>query len=402
MNTKSGKTIWVAVCVFVCFIALVFIIQKNTASAGLAEKKPAAEKTGEKTIPVKVSRVTQRKIVKTLNIYGKIEAFQSAYVSPRIAGTIEKLCVDEGDQVERNKTVLFHSESIRLQQKLSNARQNLPIALATEKERKAQLSKAEIDFKRKSKSFERYKSLYSKNAIAKDVFDGQEADYLTAAAEVEHKKALLEIGQAEVKQAQINLAMAEKDLADSVVLAPIDGFVTEKLIETGETGQPGKPAFKIDNLAKVQVSAYIPAEYGNLVSANQTEAELFAYGQKIGERIRVTYVSPVIDAKLHIFEIKCLVDNGGYTLKPGQSVQARIFLNEHSSTTVPTASLIETGNESAIFICENNVVKKIKVVKGSDSDGWTEIIEPQLQVGSQVISEGQFLLKDSMTVTVIN
>lgn len=403
MHPQSGKTIWIALLAFICLIGLISFAQTRTATASLenGSKESENEADQQKKIPVKLSPVTRRQFLKTINIYGKVESYQSAFVAPKISGVVEKLFVDEGSHVEKGKTILFQIDNLKLQQKVDNARQNISIVQAVEKERKALLRKAQIDFDKKSKSFARYKALREKQAITQEVFDNHEADFLTATAEVEHKKAILELGQGEARQAVINLQMAERDMADSIVIAPIDGFISEKHIEIGEMGQPGKPAFKIDNTEKLLISAFIPAEYSSSVNQDKTEAELTLYGRILSPKLKVTYVSPVIDPKMHIFEIKCLVEDNKHNLKPGQSVQLKLLINEQSAVTVPSAAIVENSQECAIFTCENGVARKLVVKKGEEFEGFTEIKEPELLVNSAVISEGQFLIKDNSPVAVI-
>lgn len=403
MHPQSGKSLWIALLAFICLLGLISFTQIQTASAGLDKTREEAQPQASlpNKVPVKLSEVTRRQFLKTINVYGKVESYQSAFVAPKISGEVEKLFVDEGSRVEKGKTRLFEIDNLKLQQKVDNARQNIAIVLAVEKERKALLRKAQIDFDKKSKSYARYKALLEKQAITQESFDSHEADYLSAVAEVEHKKAILELGQAEAKQAIINLQMAEKDLADSIVIAPIDGYISEKHIEIGEMGQPGKPAFKIDNTEKLQISAFIPAEYSASIIQDKTEVELTLYGEVLSPKLKVTYVSPVIDTKMHIFEIKCLVEAGTHNLKPGQSLQMRLLVNEQSAITVPTRALVESADECAIFACENGMARKLTVKKGEEFEGFTEIKEPELLIGSKIITEGQFMVKDNLPVTVI-
>ena len=236
MHTQSGKSLWIALLAVICLLGLVSFAQIHTANAGLERSREDAQHnaSSQSKVPVKLSPVTKRQFLKTINVYGKVESYQSAFVAPKISGVVEKLFVDEGSRVEKGKTRLFEIDNLKLQQKVDNARQNISIVLAVEKERKALLRKAQIDLDKKSKSYARYKSLLEKQAITQESFDNHEAEYLSAVAEVELKKAILELGQAEAKQAVINLQMTEKDLADSIVIAPIDGYISEKHIEIGE------------------------------------------------------------------------------------------------------------------------------------------------------------------------
>lgn len=403
MNSiKAGKTIWILLFTAFCLMTFSILMQKRAVSARMNESAQASSTvTVEKTVPVKLTPVTSRQFQKTISAFGKVEARQTAFVSPRISGIIEKLFVDEGSEVVKGKTALFEIDNLKLKQKVSNARQNLSIVLAVEKERKALLKKAEIDLDRKTRSFERYKTLFNKQAITQEAFDANRADYQTAIAEVEHKQAVLELGQAEAQQALINLQMVEKDLADSTTFAPIDGLISEKLVETGEMGQPGKPVFRIDNVADLEISAFVPAEFGPDIIQNKTEATLTVYGKDLPTKLPISFKSPVVDPKLHIFEIKARIASNTAALQPGQSVQLSLLINEHSAPAVPTAAMLKDDAGSSLFIMENDRVKKIPVTPGVESEGWTEILEPTLTAGTKVISEGQFLIKESSRISVI-
>lgn len=401
-NFKSGKTIWFAIFALACFLIMAFSLQGNAVKAELKEGTSIALPQEKKLIPVKMTPVTKKQFLKTINVYGKVETRQSAFVCSKVGGIIEKMYVDEGDYVEKGKTILFQVDNLKLKQKVSNAKQNLSIVLAVEKERKALLKKAQIDLTKKTRSFGRYESLFKKKAISQEVFDSHEAECMIASAELDHKKALLELGQAEARQAIINLQMMEKDFSDSITLAPIDGFISEKLLEIGEMGQVGKPVFKIDNTSELDICAYLPAEFSSKIRKNETEAEVSLYDEILERKFKVNYISPVVDPKLHIFEIKCKVEGNIPALKPGQSVQLRLFTNQHSSIAVPTASLVERNDGWAVYTVENEIAKKVAINKGSEYEGWTEIKDSALKPGDKVVSEGQFLIHENTSVKVIN
>lgn len=403
MQANSGKTIWISILITAIILSFISYQRLDSNSTESNNKNAADAEFSKKEIkiPIKLATVTTEKFSRSISAYGKVEAFQSAFVTAKVSGTIENIFVDEGSMVKKGITSLFESDNLKLRQKVENARENIPVVLAVEKERRALLKKAQIDYDKKLKTFNRFKTLFNNKAVSQEVFDNHEASLQTAEAEVEHKKALLELGQAEARQAKINLEMAQKDLADSIVLAPIDGIVSEKLIEIGEMGQPGKPAFRIDNIDKVYISAFIPAEYCSDISAGQTIAEISLNGEVLIPELEVTYVSPLIDSKLHIFEIKCLINENTFALKPGQSLQLRLFCGKKSTITVPTGALVESLNESSLVTVQNGRARFIRVKKGAEFNGRTEILEPSLPPDSQVICEGQILLKENSAVTII-
>ncbi len=401
---KSGKTIWLVVSSVIGLALFAFFMPKanGTTEKANIDVQTAPPKTEKAKIPVKTSKVSEKKFAKTINVFGKIETRQTAFVSAKIAGDIEKLFVDEGDFVEKDKTVLFQLENLKLQQKVNIAKQQLSMVLAVEKERQALLKKAEVDLNKKNKSFKRYESLFQKHAISQEAFDAREAEYLTAKAELDHKKAFLALGKEEAKQAIINLKMAERDLSDSIAIAPISGYISEKLLEIGEAAQIGKPIFKIDNTTDLEISAYLPAEYSSKIIKDSTKVKASLYGEPIDQDIVVTYISPVVDPKLHIFEIKCRISVGKQKLMPGQSVQLQILLESASSAAVPTSSLIQKNDGWAVYSLSGDQAKLIPVSRGEDFQGWTSLPNSSLTIGQKIISEGQFLLKDGALVSVID
>lgn len=401
-RSNLGRSIWLLVFLLGFGIALFLIVQNKVAEAGLGrseEQKTLPDK--EIVKPVKVQKLANVNFFGEISVYGKVEARHSAYVSPKIAGIIEEIFVDEGDYVEKNKTILFKSENKKLEQKIRNARQNLAMAKATEKERKAYLSKAKVDLERKEKSYKRYQLLFQKQAISQEVFDNVEAAYLTAVAEFEQKEAFFNLGIEQAKQAIINLEMAERDFSDSIIVAPISGFICERLIEIGEMGQPGKAVFRIENTSELDVSAFIPAEFSECLVKNQSCAEVALNGKKLDQKLKLTYVSPVVDAKLHIFEVKCEADGASSKLRPGQSVLLKFTFNERSALAAPSDSLIKDENGWAIFVPKGSVANRISVGKGEEKNGWTEILSDEVSDGMTIITEGQAFLRNEDQIRII-
>ena len=74
------------------------------------------------------------------------------------------------------------------------------------------------------------------------------------------------------------MQIAEKDLRDSLVYAPISGTVSMRLSEPGETGQPGMPILRIADPSEIEVSAFLPAQYYSQIIPGQTNMRVSVYG----------------------------------------------------------------------------------------------------------------------------
>jgi multidrug efflux pump subunit AcrA (membrane-fusion protein) len=125
------------------------------------------------------------------------------------------------------------------------------------------------------------------------------------------------------------------------------------------------------------------------------------YGQKLDEKLKVTFISPIVDAKLHTFEVKCVADSIAAKLKPGQSVQLRFTFNERLALAAPSDALVKDGEGWAVFAPQGSSAHKIPVEKGEEKNGWTEILSSEVEKGMAVISEGQAFLRDRDRIRII-
>ena len=405
---KNSKTTFLALALLTVgvIVSSSFISNSTTANAANQANIPTEAKevavANEKTIPVKLSEIKNLNFDDKISVYGKVEAKQVAMVPVRVPGIIQELLVDEGDRVIQNETILFKSDNLKLEQAVANAKQALKVLQVSDQERLAMVKIQEVDLDKQQKSFKRYKALFAKKAISRERYDTYHADLLKSQAELKQKKAFLELGRQQAKQALIQLKMAQKDLDDSVVKAPINGVISEKLMELGEMGQPGKPVFKIENTDILDVSAFVPAELISRIIPGETEARVIVNGKQWNGNLKVTYMSPTVDSKMHTFEIKCRVPKKEIKLYPGQSVTVEILLNSKKGVGIPTAALIKRNNGWIVFTIADGRAKEVPVKIGLEDGKWTQLINPSLKTGDSIVSMGQFLLKDNTKVLIQN
>jgi RND family efflux transporter MFP subunit len=161
---------------------------------------------------------------------GRVVAYPGAEVtvSTDVAGTIERLRVAEKDSV--------HKGDVLAELKADDTR----AALA---EARARVAEAEADIR-----------LYaSENARAKKLFDdavGSREAWDRAGRDLDAARARRESAIAEVKR-------LEATLAKSVIVAPIDGVVTDRPVHPGEHVASGDAIVTVANLAKTRVEAEV-------------------------------------------------------------------------------------------------------------------------------------------------
>jgi membrane fusion protein (multidrug efflux system) len=149
-------------------------------------------------------------------------------ISARVSGNVKAVLVTDNQRVKRGDS-LVEIDPVDYRSKVGAAKANLELQRAT-------LRLAESDRKRA-------KALYEQDASSAERYDKAVATY--------------EISVAQVKLAEEQLRQAELNLGYTTVVAPANGYVTKKSVETGnqvQTGQPLMALVDLDNL-------YVVANY---------------------------------------------------------------------------------------------------------------------------------------------
>ncbi len=366
-----------------------------------ATKASPEERDGKK-VPVALTASRMQTFEKVVRTQGTVEARHRALVPVRIPGTIQALFVDEGDPVIQGRTALFQIDNIRQQQAVDSARQGLEVARSAQKEREALLDQNRVVVEKAHKDFERFKILLKKKSISPDQFERQEAAYLQAEAGRKHSQALVDLSRQQARQAEIALAMARKDLADTQIAAPISGVISKKFLELGEMGPAGAPVFRIEDPSQLEISVFVPAEYWPEIRVSQTRARLFSRGKAAGTLLTVSYRAPTIDDRMRTVEVKCRVPEKAADLCPGQMVDLELILEQHAAVGVPAEALLKQNRGWRIFTVESGRACLIEVEPGLETAGWIEIKNKAIAAGAPVVSMGQFLRNDRALVEVLD
>ncbi|MBL7189351.1 MAG: efflux RND transporter periplasmic adaptor subunit [Phycisphaerae bacterium] len=352
-----------------------------------------------KLIPVVVKSPVLRDFERRLVVQGNLEAAEYAIVSPRIQGTIDAIFVDEGASVVAGETMLFQIDKLNLEKAVTLRRHDLEVAKHAKRERAANLKRVQADFEKTELDYNRYERLFDKEAVTPDAFERQESIYKQAKAMLEHAQALVDLADEQEKQAEVALAMSEKDLDDAVINAPISGKISERLQEPGEMGKPGQPVVRIDNTSVIEASAYLPSQYYSKIIPGETRMNIEVSGIDVGQQV-VSYRSPTIDHRLRTFEVKCVLKSPPEGVVPGAMAHIVIVLESRTGLGVPSEAIQERGGRSIVFVVRDGTSHEVSVTKGLETAGWTEILDSDLNEEASVVTMGQQMIDEGIRVSV--
>jgi len=367
---------------------------------GKATGLPSTQRGLEtRAIPVEVTLAQGRHFEDVVSVQGSLKSRNFALVSPRIQGALAEVFVREGDEVKGGETRLFQTDSLKLEKAVEFARQALNVARCAREEKEAGAEASEAQYRKAESDYSRYRALLEARISSTSEYEDKQSDFDQKSAMRKDAQALVALAKEEERRAQTTLSMAEKDLKDSLVLAPISGRVSRRMAEPGEMGTPGAPVIRIDDVSDLEASAYLPAQYYPGVKPGQTHVRIASESDSARDYV-ISYKSPTVDGTLRTFEIKCPVAGNADWAVPGALAQMDVILAEKDALGVPGDAVCLRADRKVVFLADGSKARMVTVNTGLETDGWSEIAGSVLPDKSPVITRGQSFLDDGASIAI--
>lgn len=379
-------------------IALSGMCLKETA---LGQDRAKQAEATKKRVPVILAPVREMVFENRIEVSGTVEAKNTALVSARIEGTLDAVFVDEGYVVRKDQTKLFQMDRLNLTQSVDMAEQAVSVAKATVRARQATVARIKADLNKAQIDFDRYERLFKRDqAITKNAFEVQASRLAQVTALLAEAVAGVELAKATKLQGVSALAIARKNLSDSLVKAPINGVVSARILEPGEMAKKGAPVLRIEDLSVLEVSAFLPGKYYDRVIPGKTPARLRLGETDLGE-VAISFKSPVVDRRLRTFEIKTVITPAPKAVAPGRLVQVGVILERRRGLGVPTAAVVTRRGRQAVFVAEGGRAKLVAVKIGLSTDDRTQIIAKDIRPGARVVAKGQRFCANGVLLKIV-
>jgi HlyD family secretion protein len=373
-----------------------------------------------------IVEVTSKDIAVQIKANGVVQALQKINLSPKEAGRIAKLYVDEGDLVEQGQLVA-HMEDEQFQAQVNQYKAALAKAEADLAQKrsgarpeeisqaKAQVTNAEANVAESQAKLERATEVLKRNQfLAKEGAISQNAlgDYVSqersAKANLEATVARLkeqqenlkklrngtrkeEIAQAEanVAQATAQLQYYETQLKNTLIRAPFAGTITRRFAQEGDFVTPttsasssdGATSASIVELSKgLEVEAKVPeSSIAQIKPGQSVEIRADAYTDDIFKgRVRLIAPRAVQENNVTSFRVKVALQTGQDKLKSAMNVKLA-FLSDPISNAlvVPLAAIVtkKDGQTGVLVPDKKNQAQFRPVTVGSTSGDKIQILQ---------------------------
>ena len=324
---------------------IILVIGCCLITAGCSEKKAHGAKAPTR---VKTLILSPAFIDNTQTYVGIVEEREGTAVSFTSMGVVKRMLVSEGQPVSRGQLIAEMDDT--------QAR-NL-------------LTGAEAQMAQANDALQRYSMLHDNGSLP----------------EVQW----VEI-QSKVAQAQSQLEVAKKNLADCRLTAPVSGIIGQQQVKAGETALPSQAVVTILDISSVKVKVAVPeAEIDAISATTPSTISIEAVNkQTTGGRIEKGVVA---DALTHTYDVRIQVANPDRKLLPGMVANVR-FMAEGSQgisgKSLPVTAVQKTadGRQFVWTVDKDNIAHRTKVSIGS-TKGNNVSVTDGLEMGQRIVTEG--------------
>ena len=333
-------------------------------------------------VPLTVETATAQRgsIAQELVVVGNLVGDATVAVVPRAAGRLQDISVRLGDAVSRGQRIA-KIEDFEIQEQVKQQEAALEVSRATIRQREADLRLAETNA-------ERSRNLFARQLLPKQTLDDTEARYQAAVAQ-------LDLARAQNTQSSARLDELRINLANTVIVSPVNGFVARRAVDPGAFVGQNAPVVDVVDISRVRLVANIvEKDLDQLQTGDTTQVEVDAFP---GEMFmgRIARVAPVLDPATRTSPIEIEIPNPGYRLKPGMYARVTVTTDEQKEAlVVPANSVVDTGGRRGVFLAaDDSTVSFRPVTVGIEDNTQIEILNG-LSEGDRVVTTGAAGLRD--------
>ncbi len=194
-----------------------------------------------------------------------------------------------------------------------------------------------------------------------------------------------------VTEAESGLRTINAKLRDTKAIAPFDGVIMKKMVEIGDTVQPGQPLIIFSYSKFLRIQAEVPARLMPGLKKGMVVPARLDVGNTL-INARVAQISPVADSRQHTVTVKFDLPEG---VPGGPGMYAEVMIPDVNSPSralpvVPMAAIQKKGSLPSVTVLDDDNKPKMRLVRiGEVVDEDTVTILSGLKPGERILVRGR-------------
>lgn len=335
---------------------------------------------------IKTISVSRRPIGQLRRLFGVLAASDESELSFQVGGHVQSVAVDAGDRVRAGQ-LLASLDAQPYQLRLDRSIADLQSARAGLQDTRSKVTST--------------RSLYKQQIASKQDFDSAKSAFDSA--------------KSSVQAAEAAVSLAQRDLDQTVLVAPVEGLIAERRLEPFQEISPGAPVLLIQSQGGMEVDIRMPETLVHEVQAGQNVVVRMTTRTFAGKEFegRVTKIG-ALGLDSNAYPVTIALAESDPRMRPGMT--ARVDFNfagsvDETGWLIPINALLPgdeqseahfTEREAFVFVYqpESSTVEK-RSVRISGLRGDSVEIRDGLKEGDVVAIAGVHFLVDGQNVALM-
>jgi HlyD family secretion protein len=246
-------------------------------------------------IAVTTETIKSRDLEAIVSASGKIQPKRLVNITAETTGRVVNLAVNEGDRIKTGQ-FLLQIDPKTLRSRVDNSEASLEVASASLDQMRQSVETARVQLEQAKQTLARQQGLWKQQLTTRAELERAENDVKTAESSLQERDKSAKAQESRIMQERASLDSAKYDLSKVRIESPIDGIVTRRNIQEGETAMIGTMNNAGTVLLTLADMAIIQAE----VEVDETNIP----NVQLGQRAKITIDAvPDRSFKGHVTEI---------------------------------------------------------------------------------------------------
>lgn len=342
-----------------------------------------------KETPSSFETMTVKKsdIVMPVKFSAKMKGQADVSISPQVSGQLMRICVTEGQQVNRGQT-LFVIDSRNAQHEVEAAQANLQAAQANLQAATAQANSAKLEY-------ESNKNLFEKKIVSNYMLESSLNNYKQAQAAISQARA-------SVTQAQAALSRAKVNLGFCTITSPVEGVIGEIPVRGGDQVSPGIQLTVVSGNRQMEAEFSVPESMLERAIANGTDMTMeeglklfpavsfvMKNGTEYDHKGRVSSATGIVHASTGTIACKATFPNPDGKLFSGIQGNVILPVDKKDVIVVPQTAVLRLQDKSLVYkVKSDSTATAVSVTTENTGNGKDVIVTSGLNVGDRIVKVG--------------
>ena len=379
-------------------------------ASGCSKPDAAQARSREGTAkPVQVEVVRLDAVRRAVDVVGTLVAVDQVTISSEADGKVSRILADLGDRVTAGQVLIqldrekqqytYEQQQAALARTLAQYGASDPEHLP-EIEKTPDVQKANADLVQATQAFDRASELFKRTLISQQTLDDAKAALQSKRASYDSALQNAKNLRASIQASEATMKLAGRQLRDTDIRAPFDGYVEKRLVNLGELVKTQMPVMAVVRLDPLKVTAEIPEKMAPWIKDGQPVAlQVDAYRGKTFTG-KVSRISPGVNAATRAFPFEALVPNADTVLKPGTFARVHIESGKVDDVlTLPYSALQYRYGVNRVFVVGGDKLSMRELAVGERMGDRIEIVSG-VKAGERVAVTDVDTLADGAPVVV--